>query len=186
LLSAPDVRKAWALPSPKVDKTLVDSSDSLRAPTVNPQPGPSKGKGTTVNRAKNSRDNAAASHTESSDDVETFNLDGAGSDLEDETEDETETETETPSTSKKPDVIIDLHEDWDNGEGLTPEQRKKIMAMRSNYERSKAMNMIRNTRLIGELGIQNEAQKLFEGGRVEQTKASSSTDSTSANVNANR
>ena len=70
------------------------------------------------------------------------------SDSEDETEDETEnetedeTETDTPPKSKKPDAVINLHEDWDNGEVLTPEQRKKIMAMGSNYERSKAMNMI--------------------------------------------
>jgi hypothetical protein len=112
------------------------------------------------------------------------------SDSEDETEDETEieeeTESDTPPKSKKPDAVINLYEDWDNGEVLTPEQRKKIMAMGSNYERSKAMNMIRNARLIEELGVQNEAQKLFKGGRVEQTKALSSTNSTSANANANR
>jgi len=148
LLSAPDVRKAWALPSPKADETLVDSSDSPRASTVDPQPDPSKGKGTAANKAKNPRGNATASRAEPSDDVETFDLDGVNSDSEDETEDETEnetedeTETDTPPKSKKPDAVINLHEDWDNGEVLTPEQRKKIMAMGSNYERSKAMNMI--------------------------------------------
>jgi hypothetical protein len=183
LLSAPDVCKAWALPSPKVDETLVDSSNSSRAPTVNPKPGPSKGKDTSANKAKNSRGNAAASHTEPSADVETFDLDGVSSD----SEDETDTDTDTlPTLKKKPDAIIDLYEDWDNGEVLTPEQRKKIMAMASNYERSKAMNTIRNTRLIEELGVRNEARKLFEDERVEQTKASSSTKSTSANANANR
>jgi hypothetical protein len=185
LLSAPDVCKAWVLPSPKIDETLVDSSNSSRAPTIDPQPSPLKGKGSTANKAKNSQGNAAASHTESSNDIETFDLDGVHSDSEDKTKDKTKTET-PPTLKKKPDEIIDPHKDWDNGEVLTPKQCKKIMVIGSNYERVKVMNTIRNAQLIGELDIQSKAQKLFEGRRVEQTKALSFTKSTSAKANANR
>lgn len=48
---------------------------------------------------------------------------------------------------------IDEFTKWDNGEPLTPAERTSIMALNSNYERSREMNIRRNRRIQRELGI---------------------------------
>ena len=50
-------------------------------------------------------------------------------------------------------ATIDHFADWDNGEPLTKEQRKTIMSLKLNYERSKAMNKMCNERMMCELDL---------------------------------
>ena len=67
------------------------------------------------------------------------------------------------ATPKK--QIADAYSDWDNGEPLTPAERKTIMALKSNYERARAMNQRRNNRLLGELELKEDVKKLLQVGK---------------------
>jgi hypothetical protein len=65
--------------------------------------------------------------------------------------------------------VINSHQDWDNGEPLTSDQHKEILALGSDYERSRAMNKLRNARLLKELDLKNEVGRALtssEGGKT--------------------
>ena len=49
--------------------------------------------------------------------------------------------------------VGDMDEDWDNGEIITEEERQILLAMSSNYERKRAMNIRRRKRLEVESGL---------------------------------
>jgi hypothetical protein len=91
--------------------------------------------------------------------------------------------TPAPATKPRSELqvdVVDNHQDWDNGEPLTSDQRKEILALRSNYERSRAMNKLRNARLLKELDLKNEARKTLAGsGSKGGTTGAGSSDSKS-------
>ena len=64
--------------------------------------------------------------------------------------------------------------DWDNGEELTPQQRKDVLALKSNYERARVMNKIQNDRKLRELELKNEVVKTFAGLKGDKAKAKKS------------
>lgn len=69
-----------------------------------------------------------------------------------------------PSASKRVlksnEPAQDQFSDWDNGEPLTEEQRKYVMGLKSNYEKSRAMNKIRNSCMLRELDVQEDVRAL--------------------------
>jgi len=73
------------------------------------------------------------------------------------------------ATPKK--QIVDAYIDWDNGEPLTPAERKTIMALKSNYERARAMNQRRNNRLLGKLELKEDVEKLLQTGKGTGSKS---------------
>jgi hypothetical protein len=51
-------------------------------------------------------------------------------------------------------------ESWDNGEPLTPEERKRIEALGSSYEKAREMNIKYKDRKMAESGLQDAAREL--------------------------
>ena len=88
-------------------------------------------------------------------------------DVEDE-DDTNESDGDQHVSTKKP-PAQQKASNWDNGEPLSNEQCKVILALKSDYEQAKAINTIRNQRLLGELDVKAELTKVFEG--TEGTKA---------------
>jgi hypothetical protein len=126
-LSAPDVRKEWALPATNSQTTVVRSTPASRATTVAPAARPEKTKRETF---------------QVPDKRETPTIDGAFSDNRSESGDDSDDDDGDcglPASKKlgsKPKAsTLDQYKDWDNGEPLTTEQRQSIMALKSNYER---------------------------------------------------
>ena len=75
---------------------------------------------------------------------------------------------------KKTIPIIDHYKDWDNGEPLSPEGRKHILSMGSDYERAQAMNKRRNQRKLRELEVKNGIGDLFKMNK-DKSKAATKT-----------
>ena len=162
-LLAPDVRKEWALPGTDSDSqtTVVASMPASRATTVASAAHPEETELETSqepNRAKTSAidDTFSDDRSESVDDNDSDDNRGL------------------PASKKlgpKPKASIpDQYKDWDNGERLTPEQRQSIMALKSNYERSRAMNQFRNQRQLKELELKAAAESAFDGRKDQKQK----------------
>ena len=101
--------------------------------------------------------------TEDEDDLE----DDSDDDVEDK-DDTNESDGDQHVSTKKP-PAQQKASNWDNGKLLSNEQCKVILALKSDYERAKAINMIKNQRLLGELDVKAELTKVVEG--TEGTKA---------------
>jgi hypothetical protein len=59
----------------------------------------------------------------------------------------------TTKLHPKPSTKQDDFVNWDNGEPLTAEEHTQILALKSNYERSRAMNIRRNKRIANEYAL---------------------------------
>jgi hypothetical protein len=155
------VRKAWALPEPDSQTTVLSNNPSSCSQTVEPTRHVEK---PSANVSKNSNRNiaAASSHktdtpadsTESSDESSKYTLS-------DEDDDDDDKRPLPPAKGKAP--RVDPFTDWDNGEPLTPEERMSVMALKSNYERAKVMNKRRNDRILQELDMKEAAAKVLDG-----------------------
>jgi hypothetical protein len=157
VLSAPDVRKEWALSVTDDQTTIVRDTLASRATTVTP-----------VDQGKTKRE---ASHqvldkykTHAIDDLYAF------SDYPSDGDDDRDSPASKKLGPKPKAATFDPYKDWDNGEPLTTEQRQSIMALKSNYERSRAMNQLRNQRQLKELDLQAAARSALDGGKVEKRK----------------
>ena len=164
MLLAPDIRKEWALPD-DADRTVVGSNPPSRATTVEPshrtQP---------IKKVNNDAPANMPSHNELGDDSNDDDLNDNDPDFElwlqkrPDDDDEPRSPNKTPSTPspRKTISIINHYKDWDNGEPLSPEGRKHILNMKSDYERAQAMNKRRNERMLRELEVKNGFGDLFE------------------------
>ena len=160
---APNIRKEWALPD-DTDRTIVGSNPPSRATTVEPshQIQPIKAK-------QKVNDNAPAnmpSHNELGDTDDWDDNDPDFEFLQERPDDDDEPRltnkvSPAPSPKKKIPVINDF-KDWDNGEPLSPEGKKRILNMKSDYERAQAMNKRRNQRMLRELEVKDGLRNLFE------------------------
>ena len=193
-LLAPDIRKEWALPD-DTDLTIVGSNPPSRATTVDPNP-----QTRSIKKANNDAPANMPSHNElgdiddSDDGDPDFELmleerpddkdedDDEGGDDEDEDEEDEDEDDGSKSTNKAPRTplpkktvpIINHYKDWDNGEPLSPEGRKHIMNMKSDYERAQAMNKRRNERKLRELEVKNGIGDLFKMNK-DKSKAETKT-----------
>lgn len=70
---------------------------------------------------------------------------------------------------------VEEREWWDNGEPVTKAQREKVLALESDYEKSKEMNKIQNLRLVEQLGLEKGFKDLFRS-RNKARKALSDSD----------
>ena len=179
-LVAPEIRKSWAqVPDPDVD-TIVGSGPPSRMTTVDPvrhkvKPTGTAAKSPSVASAKDSckerwEDDVAGYGSEGdgdgedngdSEDDAPFDLIQSGDSTAE--EDNLKTPTQKAPTTQANEVTADPHGDWDNGEPLTNEERKAILAMGSNYERSKEMNKRKNARRLAELDLRGEVVEMLEG-----------------------
>lgn len=57
----------------------------------------------------------------------------------------------------------DEREPWDNGESVTNAQQQKVLALCSDYEKEKEMNIIQNSRYLAELGLTEGSGILLAG-----------------------
>ena len=144
MLPAPNVRKEWVLPS-KLDS--IGAEGSSHATTVVPIAGPTNTKGKARQKPSVEKDPLPIDNESS--------------------QDESADSTDDDDTDKRPQKrkagYVDPYKDWDNGESLTPKQRKSIMALNSNYERYRAMNKLKNSRLLRELDMKAEVTRALEG-----------------------
>lgn len=85
-----------------------------------------------------------------------------GDDQEDEDDKEDEDEQDKEEQNKPKQVQFDPYANWDNGEDLTKEERAAVLALGSNYERSRMMNIRRRERLEVECGLR-EAVNAIRG-----------------------
>ena len=135
-ISALHIRKSWALPQVETPATITGSDGPSRATRIPPDKRNTTNVGNSWSRV----------NIHDSDDDELVFSD-----------DDTEVVSESDSAPKRPlkskAAAIDHFANWDNGEPLTKEQRKKIMSLKSNYERSKAMNKMCNERMMRELDL---------------------------------
>jgi hypothetical protein len=162
-LSAPDVRKEWALPATNSETTVVGSTPASRATTVAPAAHPEKTKRETF---------------QVPDKRETLTIDSVFSDNRSESSDDSDDDDDgdrgLPASKKlgsKPKAsTLDQYKDWDNGEPLTTEQRQSIMALKSNYERFRAMNQLRNQRRLKELDLKAAAESALDGRKDQKRK----------------
>ena len=163
MLLAPDIRKEWALPD-DADQTVVGSNPPSRATTVEPS------HRTQPIKKVNDAPANMPSHNELGDDSNDDDLNDNDPDFElwlqkrPDDDDEPRSPNKTPSTPspRKTISIINHYKDWDNGEPLSPEGRKHILNMKSDYERAQAMNKRRNERMLRELEVKNGFGDLFE------------------------
>jgi hypothetical protein len=160
-LPAPDVRKEWALPAANSQTTVVGSTPASRATTVAPAACPEKAKRETFQVDKG----------------ETPTIGGAFSDNRSEigdNSDDDDGDRGLPASKKlgsKPKAsTFDQYTDWDNGEPLTTEQRQSIMALKSNYERFRVMNQLRNQRQLKELDLKAAAESALDGCKDQKRK----------------
>lgn len=56
-----------------------------------------------------------------------------------------------------------MRKSWDNGELVNQAQRHKVLALGSDYEKAKEMNIIRNLRLVREMGLRRGFEDLLRG-----------------------
>jgi len=178
---APDIRKEWATPD-DTDQTVVGSNPSSQATTVDPSH-----QTLPIKKANNDAPANMPSHNElgdiddSDDNDSEFELwlqersDDEGEDDKDEDDGPRPTNKVPPAPSpKKTDPIINYYKDWDNGEPLSPEGRKRILNMKSDYERARAMNKRRNERKLRELEVKNGVEDLFKMSK-DESKAETTT-----------
>jgi hypothetical protein len=158
-LSAPDVRKEWAFPGKDSQTTAAGSTPASRATTVAPAAHPEKTK-------RDKRETSAI------DDAFPDNCSESGDDSDD--SDDDDDDRGLPASKKlgsKPKAsTLDRYKDWDNGEPMTTEQRKSIMALKSNYERFRAMNQLRNQRQLKELDLKAAAESALDGRKDQKGK----------------
>jgi hypothetical protein len=188
-LLAPDIRKEWALPD-DTDLTVVGSNPPSRATTVDPNP-----QTRSIKRANNDAPANMPSHNElgdiddSDDGDPNFELmleerpdDKDEDDNKDEDDEDDDKDDGSKLTNKAPRTplpkktipIINHYKDWDNGELLSPEGRKRIMNMKSDYEWAQAMNKRRNERKLRELEVKNGIGDLFKMNK-DKSKAETKT-----------
>lgn len=58
---------------------------------------------------------------------------------------------------------LEERELWDNGEPVTQAEREKVLGLGSDYEKSREMNIIRNLRLMDDLGLSQGFAELLRG-----------------------
>jgi hypothetical protein len=68
---------------------------------------------------------------------------------------------------------LEERELWDNGEPVTQAEREKVLGLGSDYEKSREMNIIRNSRLMDDLGLSQDFADLFKGHKGEEVGKSS-------------
>ena len=78
----------------------------------------------------------------------------------------------TDDDSSDEDEFADPFADWDNGEELTEEERRELMTLGSNYERSRAMNIRRRERLAVEMGLKATVNNILAPVGVRKPVAS--------------
>lgn len=158
LISAPETRKSWALSSP--NKPQATTAGTSRAATVDH-----------THRLPNLQEKVPQK-TSNSDPADLESIEHDSSSSEDEFDDEFDDISDKGATAKPNARIIptksrtaDPFADWDDGEPLTHEQRAQIMALKSNYERSKAVNVIRNARKMDEVGVKDGLGEVLRGAK---------------------
>jgi hypothetical protein len=88
---------------------------------------------------------------------------GGGDDEESSDSSDSDSESESLPEEKSKEVLISKakrRELWDNGEPLTPEERKRIEALGSSYEKAREMNIKYRDRKMAESGLQDAAREL--------------------------
>lgn len=144
-VSAPDVRKSWALPRAKTPETITGSNSPSRATRIQPD-----------NRITTNKRNSRLKPIPDIQDDELIFSDDEQLGL------ESNSKPKHPPKSLKAPAIDDFA-DWDNGKPLTKQQRKNIMSLKSNYERSREMNKIRNQRKLRELDLKGGVAQALGG-----------------------
>jgi hypothetical protein len=173
-VSAAEARKSWIIPNEKRSDETVGSASNSRAPTVDPT-SPMKAVSATAKapQVETLKSKSTTQDAYSDDDDDDLYLDEQ---IDEESDDEKTSPTNkkslVPATELRlePQVnVINSHQDWDNGEPLTSDQRKEILALGSDYERSRAMNKLRNARLLKELDLKNEVGRALTGSEGGKT-----------------
>jgi hypothetical protein len=82
-----------------------------------------------------------------------------------ESSDSSDSDSESESSpEEKSKMVLTLtaksREPWDNGEPLTPEERKRIEALGSSYEKAREMNIKYRDRKMAEAGLQDAVRDL--------------------------
>ena len=162
-LLAPDVRKEWALPGIDSDSQMavVASMPASRATTVAPA----------AHREETEREMSQEPDRAKTPAIDEAFFDDRSESVDDNDSDDNHGSPASKKLSPKPKASIpDQYKDWDNGEPLTTEQRQSIMALKSNYERSRAMNQFRNQRQLKELELKAAAESALDGRKDQKRK----------------
>jgi hypothetical protein len=87
-----------------------------------------------------------------------------GVDDDEESSDSSDSDSESESLPEKSKKVLaskaKSREQWDNGEPLTPEERKRIEALGSSYEKEREMNIKYRDRKMAKAGLHDAAREL--------------------------
>ena len=182
-VSAAEARESWVIPNKKRSDETLGSASNSRAPTVDPA-SPTKAASARA-KAPQVETLAAKAKFTTQDAYSDDDNDDLYARLDEQVDKEADDEKMSPTNKKVlvpatevrsgPQVdVINNHHDWDNGEPLNPDQRKEILALRSDYEKSRAMNKIRNARVLKELYLKNAVGEALAGSEGGKTSTGSS------------
>ena len=176
LFTAPNVCKTWALSGANSQTTNFDNDTASRATTMDPI----NSKANTPKISKNEHNLNAVTDKKSTRALPIIDEDSSR-----ERSDGFDNEDGSVSPVKpKTKLLIDPVSDWDNGKKLTLDQCKAIMALRSNYEKARMMNKLRNERIMLELELKNEVARTLAvaKGNGADSKPKPKAQSTSSSV----
>jgi hypothetical protein len=182
-LSAPHVRKTWALPVAEDESTTTSKRSTGNKPTAD-----KKGKARLPAHNELESDEESEGYDNEDDNIEdeedsdasdhiANTVASTGADRRNEAKRPSKapsSRSHTTKTSTPPKLTsTDIYKDWDNGEALTPDERAEIMSLKSNYERAQAMNKRRNARLLKELELKQGVSDLLADLNATKPKKSS-------------